>query len=309
MSFDDALLERIADEIERAAPELRPAAPLRVIGSGFYSFAVETPGGIVVRAAKQAESAERHRVEFRLLAALAPVLPVEVPVPRWKLPASPAMPFGAMGYRRVEGDALTPEGVGAEMQSDIAGEIGRFLAALHALPVAGFAELAPGGGDPRPGFGRLRDAVLPSLREQLQSGEVETVEAWWDELLADDTMAAFEPVLRHGDLWWGNLLVAGTPPRLVGVLDWENAQIGDPAGDLGTQFHLGSEFTHAVLTAYGAVGRTVDASFRHRVQRHWELREFYGIRFAVRYHDEDEMRDAIGKLRRGPILRPDAERL
>ena len=60
MSFDDALLERIADEIERAAPELRPARPLRVIGSGFYSFAVETPGGVVVRAAKQVESAERR---------------------------------------------------------------------------------------------------------------------------------------------------------------------------------------------------------------------------------------------------------
>ncbi len=88
----------------------------------------------------------------------------------------------------------------------------------------------------------------------------------------------------------------------MGVLDWENAAIGDPAQNLATQRHTGGAFAGEVLRGYHAGGLGLDASFDHRVRRLWELREFDGLVFAVRMNDDAELRDAIRKLRAGPIL-------
>ena len=37
--------------------------------------------------------------------------------------------------------------------------------------------------------------------------------------------------LLHGDFWLGNLLWQGE--ALSGIIDWEDAMLGDPLGDLG----------------------------------------------------------------------------
>ncbi len=295
---------QLAEAIEGAVPELRPVGPLRSIGAGFYSFAFETRSGALFRVARQPEASERHDVEMRVLPLLAPLLQVEIPVPRWRLPPSSSMPYGAIGYRRIEGTSPTQELLTERGSSGLAEDIGRFLAALHNLEQSQFELLLPATGDPRPGFLDLREAVAPSLRERLEPGELRRVESWWEDVLADDTLRAFEPVLCHGDPWYGNLLVEEATARLVGVVDWEHAHIGDPAFDLATQLHLGPEFTRAVLIGYKAGGRRTGEALRARIQRYSELREFYGVRYAATYTDEKEMNDSIAKLRRGPILAP-----
>ena len=44
------------------------------------------------------------------------------------------------------------------------------------------------------------------------------------------------------------------------------------------------------------------------LRRLWELREFDGLRFAIRHDDAAEFADAVRKLRAGPILDPEAHR-
>ncbi len=56
------------------------------------------------------------------------------------------------------------------------------------------------------------------------------------------------------------------------------------------------------MVAYRAAGGQLDAGFERRISRHWELREFDGIRFAVRQADAAEFADGVRKLRRGPVL-------
>ena len=111
----------------------------------------------------------------------------------------------------------------------------------------------------------------------------------------------------HGDLWYENILVEradapGPDLRATGVLDWENASVGDPARDFATLFHLGAPFAERVIAAYRAVGGEFDTGFEHRLGRHWELREFDGTRFAVRQGDTAEFADGVPKLRQGPVL-------
>jgi len=96
-------------------------------------------------------------------------------------------------------------------------QAGTFAAGLHALPVPGYLP-AP---DP-----------LAGVREQLAAAEqaspvfelaLNTLEA--------SRPPAREPVIVHGDLRLGNLIVG--PDGLLAVLDWELVHAGDPAEDLG----------------------------------------------------------------------------
>lgn len=185
----------------------------------------------------------------------------------------------------------------------LASEIADFLVALHGFP----PEEARGLGVPeadRDGaeFEALRDAVLPLLREVLSRAEYEVVVAWSDGFLADDEVDRFSPLLRHGDLWYGNVLVDPQTGRLNAVLDWDNAAIGDPAWDLTRQLHLGDRFAAAVLRAYRARRRARAPGLPHRIRRRWELLEFEGVRTAARLDDAGEFDDTINKLRAGPIL-------
>ena len=46
-----------------------------------------------------------------------------------------------------------------------------------------------------------------------------------------DDLPDASPVLRHRDLWFGNIVWTGD--RITGVVDWSGACVGDPRGDVG----------------------------------------------------------------------------
>ncbi len=61
------------------------------------------------------------------------------------------------------------------------------------------------------------------------------------------------PVLLHGDFWPGNLL--WREGQLVGVIDWEDAQVGDPVADLANSrleilWAFGSDAMHQFTRLY-----------------------------------------------------------
>jgi aminoglycoside phosphotransferase (APT) family kinase protein len=58
---------------------------------------------------------------------------------------------------------------------------------------------------------------------------IDRVMAW----LEANLPASFDPTLMHGDYHMMNALIAADPPgRVVAILDWETATIGDPLLDL-----------------------------------------------------------------------------
>jgi aminoglycoside phosphotransferase (APT) family kinase protein len=96
-------------------------------------------------------------------------------------------------------------------------QVGAFAAGLHALEVPGHLPAA----DP-----------LGGLRAQLAG--VEQVSPVFDlalRTLEADRPPARQPVIVHGDLRLGNLIVG--PDSLRAVIDWELVHAGSPAEDLG----------------------------------------------------------------------------
>jgi aminoglycoside phosphotransferase (APT) family kinase protein len=59
--------------------------------------------------------------------------------------------------------------------------------------------------------------------------ELDEVGDW----LEDNLPETDQTTVVHGDYKLDNVVFADTPPRLVGILDWEMATLGDPIADLG----------------------------------------------------------------------------
>jgi aminoglycoside phosphotransferase (APT) family kinase protein len=293
-------LRLIALALGRAFPNLGEIEPLQFLGAGFDSVAVETAGGIVFRVARHATAGESYTKEAQVLPILQSYLPVALPEPKWYLPRSADFPFGVIGYRKLPGVPLAPDHVATWAQAkNVASQIARIILALHRVPL----DTAPLRNDPE----RLRHAwlaqiefALPALRSAVQPAEYEAIEQWWNDFRTDEKMFQYSPVMQHGDLWFGNLLVEGT--QVVALIDFGNVGIGDPALDFVPQLYLGEAFLRRVMDAYQEAGGTLDADFDRRLRRLWAHREFGGVHYAIQHDDKEEFADAIIKLRKGPIL-------
>lgn len=299
----NADLGALADSLRQVFPDLAPVAPLRVLGGGIRSLAIATATGIVFRVGKNGEAVAGHERELRLLPVLSASLPVAIPQPRWYAGPSERLPFGAIGYPALAGSIPQSGALGPQREARLAADLADFLLALHRVPLDSIATLGlPERTSSSAHLEALSADALPALRAELNRDEYDRVYRWWDALLADESLRQHEPRLIHADLWYENLLIDEDSGALVGVLDWEDAALGDPAQDLATQRHLGDSFAAKVLRGYCAAGLGRESGFAHRVRCWWELRELEGVAFAVCTNDEAELRDAIRKLRLGPIL-------
>ena len=295
-SADD--LDRLASAFERHFPDLRPVRPLSILGRGFRSVAVETPGGVVLRVGQSPDAANDYAREWRIGRYLAGHLRDVVPEPRWYIEPCPGFPHGALGYRKLPGD--TPAW-GVDPGSDFARDLGAFMAHLHQLAVD---EARDAGVPDVDSYRRLlgaRDVVMPVLAARLAPAALARVEAWWAALAADQRMSPPRVAVCHHDLWHDNLLRLASG-RLSGVLDIAHVEVGDPAHDFPAPRYFGKAFIEELVSAYRAAGGAFDASDEYRAQRFHEGREFGGLAWAVEHNDEREVDVAVEKILRGPLL-------
>jgi aminoglycoside phosphotransferase (APT) family kinase protein len=295
------------DELQFVETALRQAIPrldlghLQLVGRGFGSVAVADDRHIF-RIARTDKVAESHEHEMRLLPRLASLLPVSVPLPRWRVESSSSFPHGALGYEKIPGQALSRQDLDAH-KGQIRDQVARFLVCLHGIASTDLTDVGLRG--PEAIWSEIRELhrrVLPMLSNLLSPSEYAIAERWWYGFLNDPKIQSFQSVLRHGDFWHGNLLVDPAAGKLTGVVDWEVAAIADPAQDFATLRHLSSTFADDVLTAYRSRVRNVEAGFGYRVDRYWEMREFSGIVGAVVMSDEAELMESVDKLRNGPVF-------
>jgi len=184
-------------------------APLVENDDGWDFKVLVLEGGWVLRIPRSGLSVGELEKEIELLPVLAPLLPVEIPhfeqVSREPL---------FVVYRLIPGEPLANE--------DPAGVRG-FLEALHSLDPAGLpAPERDWIATYRRYADAFRETVLPLLdRDERARGE--------ELLAAVETLGGFRPALTHCDLGPSHLLCR--EGRLVGVIDWGDARVGDPAVD------------------------------------------------------------------------------
>lgn len=215
--------EHFAAVAERVLPGSRLCSARRLTGgvsADVHALVLEQTDGrrrtIVVRADGAAERKPRHgqatAIEYRLLQALHRS-GLAVPEPLLLDTTGVLLPRPFLAMEFVDGSVDIPADA-LDASLDV---MAATLARLHALPTQGLPELP------------LRIDPLPELFDYLpESTEWHVLR----EHLAGWTDSAYQdrPVLLHGDFWPGNLL--WRDGRLVAILDWEDAALGDPASDI-----------------------------------------------------------------------------
>lgn len=179
--------------------------------------------------------------EYRILSALKPVYPK---VPRPLLYCPDASVIGAPFYLMerlygvilrnqppVQGDAATQENLTPELMQGLSYALVDALAELHAFDYrnAGLADL----GKPE-GYVARQVSGWSQRYQNAQTEEIPGMEramVWLAAYLPNPSGAA----LIHNDFKYDNLMLAPDDlTRVIAVLDWEMATLGDPLMDLGT---------------------------------------------------------------------------
>jgi aminoglycoside phosphotransferase (APT) family kinase protein len=228
----DPLIEFLVDNGLDAPAELT-ATP---IGEGHSNVTFELSTGVVLRRPPRGPlppSAHDVLREARLLRALGPT---PVRVPKVLAVCEDERVVGAPFYvmARIQGHALTtslPERLDNPEQRDrVADELIDALVELHSVDWTTIG---------LQGFGKPTGYLERQLRRFMglwehnrtrDVPEVEQVGAW----LADNLPSSPPATIVHGDYRLGNTMYASrAPARLLAILDWEMATIGDPLADVG----------------------------------------------------------------------------
>jgi aminoglycoside phosphotransferase (APT) family kinase protein len=238
--------------IEAQFPALAPVR-LEPLGVGWDNTAYLVNDELVFRFPRREIAAPLLAVETRLLPAIAAQLPLPVPLPIFHGRPSSDFRWAWSGYRHLPGRTACRAHLDDKQREAAALPLGRFLAALHALPVDEMVALGAGGDS----IGRLDLSVrVPRALEMLSAlppaalgvdpGAVRT---------SIEACARLRPpparALVHGDLYVRHLLV-DDQAALCGVIDWGDLHIGHPAIDLAVAYgFLPPAARPTFLRAYG----------------------------------------------------------
>jgi aminoglycoside phosphotransferase (APT) family kinase protein len=179
--------------------------------------------------------------EIALLPALRARLPIAVPFPERVGAPGADYPYRFAGYRFIPGTpALRLEPADLDLDR-FAAQMGGFLSALHAFPAEEAERLGvERRADPRL-HARLREEALDLLEGVAPAYPEEARRA--GAFLADDRTvpAPFEgrPVLVHNDLQADHILIDPATREVVGVIDWGDVSVADPALDFAGLWHYG----------------------------------------------------------------------
>ena len=182
--------------------------------------------------------------EQRWLPALAPHLPLAIPVLLAKGSPMEGFPWPWSVYRWLEGENATIARFGD--LRDAARDLAHFLIALQGIDAMGGPPAGPRNfsrGVPLAARDASTRAAIAALPDKLDIG---AVTAAWDAALRAHAWQN-SPVWLHGDLYPANLLVVRG--QLSAVIDFGCLGVGDPACDLASAWMLFSAESRDVFRA------------------------------------------------------------
>ncbi len=292
--------------IEGQFPALAPVH-VEPLEFGWDNTAYRVNGRFVFRFPRRQVAVDLLTVEQNVLPAIAPRLPLPVPVPTMAGQPDDHFPWLFAGYRMLPGRTACVAALSPSQRMKAAEPIARFLAALHAIPTepsrcpsgsgSVAAEAACLGAGPDT-IGRLDlSKRVPKTRENLervvQLGLIDDSAPWvsmLDEL--DLARRAKSTTLVHGDLYARHMLV-DDDGRPCGVIDWGDVHIGDPAIDLSIAHGLLPPEAHAAFRrAYGPIDDETWRVARFRALYHASVTIPYGHDIG----DEDLVREGLTVL-------------
>jgi aminoglycoside phosphotransferase (APT) family kinase protein len=267
----------LADWLAHATDDPGPFELTRLSGGNSNeTILVTSPRGrrLLRRPPEAAIDASAHSIEreYRILMALADThvrVPRPIAVAREPAPGGPA----ALLMEFIDGVSIShrlPAGYPPSSVAMIGEQMVDTLADLHSLP---WRELG------LEDFGRPADFLARQVdrwRTQYERyrhrelPDFDLVAEW----LEQNRPADGEPAILHGDFHVDNCLWSPDEPRLLAVIDWEMATIGDPLLDIGLAFGFwgGDRQEPVAMPRVQGFSRVTGAPTRSDLARRYEDR-------------------------------------
>ncbi|HEX3457397.1 MAG TPA: phosphotransferase [Candidatus Baltobacteraceae bacterium] len=255
---------------------------LEPAGEGWDNAAFLVNDAFIFRFPRRSVSAKLIARELRFLPAIAPRLPLPIPMPAFAGVPSEAYPWPFAGYRWLDGRELSSLQPADEAYGELAAALGGFLRALRGIDAAPLAEA----GLPGDEIGRLDDVrMMPKLETRLRElHETGTVR---DPAAILEAVEALRPIappslltVAHGDLYARHVLV-DEAIRPTGIIDWGDLHLGDPAVDLAIVFSvIPPQARAAFFSAFGSPSEAAVSAARFRAIYHSAMVAHYGQRIG-----------------------------
>ncbi len=277
--------------IAAAFPSLADAS-LESLGVGWDNGAFLVDGTLVFRFPRRQIAVPLLETEARVLPAIAPHLPLPVPVPTYVGAPAGDYPWPFAGYALLPGTTACRARLTEAERAALAAPLGEFLAALHRIDPTplGLSKDTIG----RMDLARRRTLGRERLAAAIEKGLVDdsgALETLFESLPPNDTPRT--ETLVHGDLYVRHLLIS--PERtLCGVIDWGDCHVGDPALDLSIAWIvLPPAARPDFFAAYGPVPEEVATVAAFRALWH----TLTVLLYADAIGDDDLRREARWTLR------------
>lgn len=282
--------------IARQFPQLAPVR-LEALSAGWDNLAFLVNARFVFRFPRREIAAPLIAREARVLPLLAPHLPLRVPVPEYVGTPEAEYPHTFAGYAIIPGEtACRCEWSEHERAAQVA-TLADFLRLLHRIPIDEETRRWA----PRDEFARadLKQRA-PKLKERLASKTAALRPRELGALLelVDEPAAAAQPLAQacwvHGDFYARHLICENK--RLVGVIDWGDIHLGDPALDLSIAFSfLPPSARNAFRERYGGCDEATWQRARFRALHYGAALTEYGAAIgdgAIKAAGEYALRNA-----------------
>ena len=276
---------------------------IRPITGGWSSWTFEvdnvSPGeppeslnpGWIFRFPRNSVVSENQKKETAVLPTIASR--VDFAVPRFEHVGTwHGHPF--VGYRRIPGRPLDHP----ELTTETSRSLANVLSQLHGIPaslVAEACDVEPSVDAWRRHYRALREEVRTRLSTLLESSVLIAVELGFDRFFQEELATLKDVTLVHCDLGCEHILIDEDRVSVTGLIDFEDATLGDPTIDfVGIFVTYGMENTERVREYYG---RELDVNFENRLYFYTWMASCHQIVYGLEEGRSELVEDGISGLR------------
>jgi aminoglycoside phosphotransferase (APT) family kinase protein len=280
--------------IKEQFPELS-SKNIRLLGAGWDNTAFIIDEELIFRFPRREIALPLLEAEWCALPKLASRLPLPIPVPQWKGSPTSNFPWPFIGYRLIPGFTACYANLLEDERSALAEPIAQFLAILHATPKSEISQCnIPGDNQSRIDGNLLTPKIIKNFEELSLLGLLGNKKQL--EITIQNLQHFRAPVnsfVVHGDFYVRHLLVDKNH-HLVGVIDWGDIHLGDPAIDLSIAHSFLPAQAHKLfMKVYGDISEETWALAK--------LRAIYSstllILFGYHSNDPNIMREGLRSLK------------
>ncbi|MBK5504428.1 aminoglycoside 2''-phosphotransferase [Bacillus sp. RC55] len=237
---------------------------------GWDNIAVIINDELLFRFPRKLEYAQRIPLEKELCTILSHSLQ-EIAVPKYKLLYKNncnTVPFCSY-YPLIHGEPLTTELLAKLEKKElevIITQLATFLAALHSIPLKRTETLGFPIEKTLTYWKELQTKLNQYFTNNLTSLQKSALNRLFENFFTCIAKSAFQNTIIHADFTHHHILFNNLNKTISGVIDFGDAQIGDPAFDFaGLYYDFGREFTTSVYEQYSTLISHRDPLFIHRI--------------------------------------------